>query len=65
MAFRIIIEPTKKGFSAYCPDVPGFISTGKTMAETKEKVPDALAYHLEGLAMSIAKEMELERNRRS
>lgn len=30
MNYLIIIEPTKSGFSAYAPDLPGCIATGPT-----------------------------------
>lgn len=49
MKFVIIIEPTKTGFSAYSPDVPGCIATGRTAEETREAIKDAIAFHIEGL----------------
>lgn len=49
MKYVIIIEPTKTGFSAYSPDVPGCIATGRTADETREAIKDAIAFHIEGL----------------
>ena len=50
MKYLIIIEKTNKNYSAYLPDVPGCIATGKTIEETKKNMKEALDMHLEGLA---------------
>ena len=49
VSFTIIIEAGKKNFSAYCPDLPGCISTGKTEEETIKNMREAIEFHLEGL----------------
>jgi predicted RNase H-like HicB family nuclease len=33
--FLIVIEKAGKNFSAYSPDLPGCVATGKTREETK------------------------------
>lgn len=49
--YLIIIEGTDAGgFSAYSPDVPGCIATGRTRAVVKRRMREALEFHLEGLA---------------
>ena len=50
MKYLIIIEKANKNYSAYIPDVPGCIATGKTIEETKKNMKEALDMHLEGLA---------------
>ena len=50
MKYLIIIEKANKNYSAYIPDVPGCIATGKTIEETKKNIKEALDMHLEGLA---------------
>ena len=45
----VIIEEGPKNYSAYSPDVPGCVATGKTKDETIENMREALAFHLEGL----------------
>ena len=50
MKYLIIIEKANKNYSAYLPDVPGCIATGKTIEETKKNMKEALDMHLEGLA---------------
>jgi len=49
VSFTIIIEPGKRNFSAYCPDLPGCITTGKTEEETMKNMREAIEFHLEGL----------------
>lgn len=49
MKYLIVIEPTKTGFSAYSPDLPGCVSTGRTWGEVERNMHDAIEFHLEGL----------------
>jgi predicted RNase H-like HicB family nuclease len=47
--FLIIIEKGKRNYSAYAPDVPGCITTGKNVEEIKRNMREALEFHLESL----------------
>lgn len=47
--YLIVIEPTQSGFSAYSPDLPGWVSTGRTRDEVERNMRDAIAFHLDGL----------------
>ncbi len=47
--YLIVIEPTKTGFSAYSPDLPGCVSTGRTSEEVEQNMREAIAFHLDGL----------------
>ncbi|GAB6267549.1 MAG: type II toxin-antitoxin system HicB family antitoxin [Smithella sp.] len=47
--FLVIFEKTKTGFSAYAPDLPGCIATGRTKNETERNIFDAIQLHLEGI----------------
>lgn len=47
--YLIIIEKTKTGYSAYSPDLPGCVSTGKTIEETEKNMKEAIEFHIEGL----------------
>ncbi|MDD1686387.1 type II toxin-antitoxin system HicB family antitoxin [Methanoregula sp.] len=42
----MVIEKAKKNYSAYSPDLPGSIATGKTLDETKGGMTDAVAMHI-------------------
>ncbi len=45
----ICLEKAPNNYSAYAPEVPGCISTGPTIEETKANMMEALSYHLEGM----------------
>ena len=49
MQYAMIIEKGEKNYSAYFPDLPGCIATGKTLAEIKQRMREALELHLRGL----------------
>jgi predicted RNase H-like HicB family nuclease len=47
--YLIIVEKTNTGYSAYSPNVPGCIATGKTREETEKNMKEAIEFHIEGL----------------
>lgn len=47
--FLIIIEQGNRNYSAYVPDLPGCIATGKTLDEVKANMREAIQMHLEGM----------------
>ena len=47
--YLVVYEKTKTGFSAYVPDLPGVIATGKTKMVVEKNIFDAIQFHLEGL----------------
>jgi predicted RNase H-like HicB family nuclease len=49
MRYWVIIEETPNNYSAYVPDLPGCIATGKTVDETLDNIRDAITMHIEGL----------------
>ncbi len=49
VSYTVIIEKGTRNFSAYCPDLPGVIATGKTEEKTIETMKEAIKFHLEGL----------------
>jgi predicted RNase H-like HicB family nuclease len=49
--YLIVIEPTQTGFSAYSPDLPGCVSTGRTREEVEQNMREAIAFHLDGLRL--------------
>ena len=49
MRRAIVIEKAKDNYSAYVPDLPGCVATGKTISETKQQIEEAIEFHLEGL----------------
>jgi len=49
LRYPVIIEKAKGNYSAYCPDLPGCIATGKTVAKARENIREAVEFHLDGL----------------
>jgi predicted RNase H-like HicB family nuclease len=49
MRYAIVIEQAEANYSAYVPDLPGCVATGKTIAEVEEQIREAIAFHLDGL----------------
>jgi predicted RNase H-like HicB family nuclease len=49
MKYAVIIEAGERNYSAYVPDLPGCIATGKTLDEVKQLMREAIVFHLEGL----------------
>lgn len=66
--YAVIFEQADTNWAAYVPDLPGCVSTGKTLAETELNVREAIAGHLQTLRefgepvpepTSVAKEIEV------
>jgi predicted RNase H-like HicB family nuclease len=49
MKYAIVIERAGSNYSAYVPDLPGCVATGGSIDETKERMAEAIAMHLEGM----------------
>jgi predicted RNase H-like HicB family nuclease len=47
--YLVIFEKANGNYSAYSPDLPGCIATGRTKAEVEKNVREAISFHLEGL----------------
>ena len=42
----VVYKKTSTGYSAYVPDLPGCISTGASLSETKKNMQEAISGHL-------------------
>lgn len=49
MKYLVVIEKGAKSFGAFVPDLPGCVAVGKTRAEVKKLIREAIQFHLEGL----------------
>jgi predicted RNase H-like HicB family nuclease len=47
--YAVVIEKGPNNYSAYVPDLPGCVTTGKTIEEIKTNIREAIELHLEGL----------------
>jgi predicted RNase H-like HicB family nuclease len=66
--YAVIFEQAGSNWAAYVPDLPGCITTGKTIEETERNIRDAIQGHLETLRefgepvprpTSLAREIEI------
>lgn len=47
--YLIVIEKAHGNLSAYSPDLPGCVATGKNVGEVKKNMQQAIEIHLRGL----------------
>jgi predicted RNase H-like HicB family nuclease len=47
--FLILIERGDSNYSAYAPDLPGCIATGRTLQEVEQNMREAIALHVQGM----------------
>ena len=50
--YAIVIEQGPTSVGAYVPDLPGCVAVGKSVAEAKRLIAEAIDFHLEGLKLS-------------
>ena len=51
MKYLVVYEKSATGWSAYVPDLPGCVTTGKTLDETKRLMREAVGFHLESMQL--------------
>lgn len=49
MKYAVVIERAGNNYSAYVPDLPGCVATGKTREEVETQIREAVQFHLEGM----------------
>lgn len=49
MQYLVVIEQAQDNYSAYVPDLPGCVATGKTLDEVKRIIREAIQFHLDGM----------------
>jgi predicted RNase H-like HicB family nuclease len=50
--YIVVLERTRTGYSAYIPDLPGCVTTGRTLDLTKTLLDEAIVFHQQGLRRS-------------
>jgi len=67
--YAVIFEQAEGNWAAYVPDLPGCITTGKTLEETEANIREAIEGHLKTLKefgdpiprpTSVAKDIEIQ-----
>lgn len=66
--YAVIFEQTETNWAAYVPDLPGCVTTGRTLEETERNMREAISGHLQTLRefgepipepTSVAREVEI------
>jgi len=47
--YAIVVEKTENNYSAYVPDLPGCVATGRTVEEVEKEIREAIEFHIAGL----------------
>ena len=47
--YAVLYERGERNWSAYVPDLPGCVATGKTREETEQRISEAISFHIEGM----------------
>ena len=47
--YAVVTERARDNLSAYVPDLPGCVTTGKTVEEIEQNIREAIELHLEGM----------------
>jgi len=68
LTYAVIFEEAENNWAAYVPDLPGCISTGRTLEDAERNIREAIRGHLRTLRefgepvpqpVSLAKEIEV------
>jgi len=49
MRYAVIIEKANGNYSAYVPDFPGCVATGRTIEDVQREIRPAIQFHIGGL----------------
>jgi predicted RNase H-like HicB family nuclease len=47
----VVFEKAAHNWAAYVPDLPGCVTTGRTLEETRRLIAEAIEFHLEGMRL--------------
>jgi len=46
-----VFEKAARNWAAYVPDLPGCITTGPTLEDTRRLIAEAIEFHVEGMRL--------------
>lgn len=49
--YAVVFERAAQNWAAYVPDLPGCVTTGPTLEETRRLIAEAIEFHLEGMRL--------------
>ncbi len=54
MRYAVVFEKSSTGYSAYLPDLPGCVASGKTLKKVKRLIREAAKMHLQAMRKDLA-----------
>jgi predicted RNase H-like HicB family nuclease len=51
MIYAVVFEKAAHNWAAYVPDLPGCVTTGPTLEDTRRLIGEAVEFHIEGMRM--------------
>lgn len=49
MKYAVVFEKAPHNWAACVPDLPGCVTTGRTIEDTRRLIAEAIQFHIEGL----------------
>lgn len=49
--YAVVFEKAPNNWAAYVPDLPGCVTTGATLEDTRRLIAEAIEFHIEGLRL--------------
>jgi predicted RNase H-like HicB family nuclease len=49
--YAVVFEKAENNWAAYVPDLPGCVTTGRTLEETRRLITEAIEFHIEGMQL--------------
>ena len=47
--YAVVLGQAAHNWAAYVPDLPGCVTTGRTIDETRRLIAEAIEFHIEGM----------------
>lgn len=47
--YLVVFEKAEKNYSAYSPDLPGCVATGRSRNEVESNIKEAIQFHVDGM----------------
>jgi predicted RNase H-like HicB family nuclease len=51
MIYAVVFEKAPHNWAAYVPDLPGCVTTGPTLEDTRRLIAEAIEFHIEGMRL--------------
>ena len=49
--YAVVFEKAPHNWAAYVPDLPGCVTTGRTLEDVRRLIAEAIEFHIEGMRL--------------